>query len=99
MAERSSALEKCQRLPLTNSQEANNLIDLYGKISEKNPENSQVQNLIEETYRKAEQKGLEVNLPTSDHEREKISRPPLIEAQEQYTVLTKKESQNPHSNQ
>jgi tetratricopeptide (TPR) repeat protein len=93
------ALEECQRLPLTNSQEVNNLLDLYGKISEKHPDNGQVNNLIEEVYRKAEEKGLEVNLPTSNHEREKISRPPLIEAQEPYTILTENPSQNPHSNQ
>ena len=93
------ALEECQRLPLTNSQEANNLLSLYGKISEKNPENSQVQNLIEETYRKAEEKGLEVNLPTSNHEREKISRTPVIKAQEAYSILTEKSSKNPHSDQ
>jgi len=93
------ALEECQRLPLTNSQEVNNLLDLYGKISEKHPDNGHVKNLIEEIYRKAEEKGLEVNLPTSNHEREKISRPPLIEAQEPYTILTENPSQNPHSNQ
>jgi tetratricopeptide (TPR) repeat protein len=93
------ALEECQRLPLTNSQEANNLLSLYGKINEKNPENSQIQNLIEETYRKAEEKGLEVNLPTKNNEREQIFRPPLIEAQEPYTILTENPSQNPHSNQ
>ena len=93
------ALEECQRLPLTNSQEATNLLSLYGKISEKSPENSQVQNLIEETYRKAEEKGLEVNLPTSNHEREKISRTPVINAQEAYSILTEKSSKNPHSNQ
>jgi len=93
------ALQECQRLPLTNSQEANNLLSLYGKISEKNPENSQIQNLIEETYRKAEEKGLEVNLPTSNHEREKISRPPVINAQEPYSILTEKSTKNPHSDQ
>ncbi|MBA7515572.1 hypothetical protein ES705_07614 [subsurface metagenome] len=93
------ALAECQILPLTNSQEANNLLILYGKISEKNPENTQVQNLIEEAYRKAEEKGLEVNLPTSNHEREKISRTPVINAQEQYSILTEKSSKNPHSDQ
>lgn len=93
------ALEECQRLPLTNSQEANNLLSLYGKISEKNPENSQIRNLIEETYRKAKEKGLEVNLPTSNHEREKISRSPIINAQEQYSILTEESSKNPHSDQ
>lgn len=92
------ALKECHRLPLTNSQEVNNLLSLYGKISEKNPENSQVQNLIEETYREAEEKGLEVNLPTSNHEREKISRTPLVEAQEQYSILTEKGSKNTDSN-
>ncbi len=93
------ALEECQRLPLTNSQEANNLLSLYGKINKKNPENSQVQNLIEEAYRKAKEKGLEVNLPTSNHEREKISRTPVINAQEAYSILTEKSSKNPHSDQ
>ena len=93
------ALEECQRLPLTNSQEVNNLLDLCGKISEKHPDNGQVNNLIEEVYRKAEEKGLEVSLPTSNHEREKISRPPVINAQEPYTILTENPSQNPHSNQ
>ncbi|MDH5174906.1 MAG: hypothetical protein OEW43_06585, partial [Elusimicrobiota bacterium] len=93
------ALAECQRLPLTNSQEANNLLTLYGKISEKNPENTQVQNLIEETYRKAEEKGLEVNLPTSNQEREKISRTPVINAQEAYSILTEKSSKNPPSEQ
>jgi len=93
------ALEECQRLPLTNSQEANNLLSLYGKISEKNPENSQIQNLIEETYRKAEKKGLEVNLPTANHEREKISRTPVINAQEAYSILTEKSSKNTPSDQ
>ncbi|MDH5661425.1 MAG: hypothetical protein OEY92_00355, partial [Elusimicrobiota bacterium] len=93
------ALADCQRLPLTNSQEANNLLSLYGKISEKNPENTQVQNLIEETYRKAEEKGLEVNLPTSNQEREKISRTPVINAQEAYSILTEKSSKNPPSEQ
>jgi len=91
------ALAECQRLPLTNSQEANNLLSLYGKISEKNPENSQIQNLIEETYKEAEEKGLEVNLPTSNHEREKISRTPVINPQEAYSILTEKSSKNPHS--
>jgi len=93
------ALKECQELPLTNSQEANNLLSLYGKISEKNPENSQIQNLIEETYRKAEEKGLEVNLPTKDHEREKISRTPIINAQEAYSILTEKSTKNPPSDQ
>jgi tetratricopeptide (TPR) repeat protein len=93
------ALAECQRLPLTNSQEANNLLSLYGKISEKNPENSQVQNLIEETYRKAEEKGLEVNLSTSNQEREKISRTPVINAQEAYSILTEKSPKNPPSDQ
>jgi len=93
------ALEECQRLPLTNSQEANNLLSLYGKISEKNPDNGQVKNLIEETYRKAEEKGLEVNLPTSNQEREKISRTPVINAQEAYSILTEKSSKNPPSDQ
>jgi len=92
------ALEECQRLPLTNSQEANNLLSLYGKISEKNPENSQIQNLIEETYKKAEEKGLEVNLPTSNHEREKISRTPVINIQEAYSILTEKSSQKLDTN-
>jgi len=93
------AIQECQRLPLTNSQEANSLLGLCGKISEKSPENSQIHNLIEETYRKAEEKGLEINLPTEDHEREKISRPPLIQAQESYTILGEKKSQNPHPEQ
>ncbi|NIM03175.1 hypothetical protein GTN66_03370 [bacterium] len=93
------ALQECQRLPLTNSQEANNLLTLYGKINEKNPENSQIQNLIEETYKKAEEKGLEVNLPTSNQEREKISRTPVINAQEAYSILTEKSSKNPPSDQ
>jgi len=93
------ALAECQRLPLTNSQEATNLLSLYGKISEKNSEDSQIQNLIEETYRKAEEKGLEVNLPTSNHEREKISRTPVINAQEAYSILTEKSSKNPPSDQ
>ena len=93
------ALAECQRLPLTNSQEANNLLSLYGKISEKNPENSQIQNLIEETYKEAEEKGLEVNFPTSNHEREKISRTPVINAQEAYSILTEKSSKNPPSDQ
>jgi len=84
------ALAECQRLPLTNSQEANSLLALYGKINEKNPENSQIQNLIEETYKEAEEKGLEVNLPTKNNEREQIFRPPLIKAQEPYTILTEK---------
>jgi len=91
------ALAECQRLPLTNSQEANNLLSLYGKISEKNPENSQIQNLIEETYRKAEQNGLKVDLLTKNNERKQIFRPPLIKAQEPYTILIEKNSQNPHS--
>ncbi|MFB0564049.1 MAG: hypothetical protein ACETWK_00035, partial [Candidatus Aminicenantaceae bacterium] len=91
------ALAECQRLPLTNSQEANNLLTLYGKINEKNPENSQIQNLIEETYKEAEEKGLEVNLPTSNQEREKISRTPVINAQEAYSILTEKSTKNPHS--
>jgi len=93
------ALAECHRLPLTNNQEANNLLSLYGKISEKHPDNSQIQNLIEETYREAEEKGLEVNLPTSNHEREKISRTPVINAQEQYSILTEKSSKNPQSDQ
>ncbi|MBA7519483.1 hypothetical protein ES705_11562 [subsurface metagenome] len=93
------ALEECKRLPLTNSQEATNLLSLYGKISEKHPDNTQIQNLIEEAYRKAEEKGLEVNLPTSNHEREKISRTPVINAQEQYSILTEKSSKNPRSDQ
>ena len=93
------ALAECQRLPLTNSQEANNLLSLYGKISEKNPENSQIQNLIEETYKEAEEKGLEINLPTSNQEREKVSRTPVINAQEAYSILTEKSSQNPPSDQ
>jgi len=91
------ALAECQRLPLTNSKEANNLLSLYGKISEKNPENSQIQNLIEETYRKAEQNGLKVDLLTKNNERDQIFRPPLIKAQEPYTILIEKNSQNPHS--
>jgi len=93
------ALAECHRLPLTNNQEANNLLSLYGKISEKHPDNSQIQNLIEETYQEAEEKGLEVNLPTSNHEREKISRTPVINAQEQYSILTEKSSKNPPSDQ
>jgi lipopolysaccharide biosynthesis regulator YciM len=93
------ALAECHRLPLTNNQEANNLLSLYGKISEKHPDNSQIQNLIEETYREAEEKGLEVHLPTSNHEREKISRTPVINAQEQYSILTEKSSENPPSDQ
>jgi len=93
------ALEECHRLPLTNNQEANNLLSLYGKISEKHPDNSQIQNLIEETYREAEEKGLEVNIPTSNHEREKISRTPVINAQEAYSILTEESSKNPHSDQ
>ncbi|MFB0565141.1 MAG: hypothetical protein ACETWK_05615, partial [Candidatus Aminicenantaceae bacterium] len=93
------ALEECQRLPLTNSQEATNLLRLYGKISEKNPENSHVQNLIEETYRKAKENGLEVNLSTSNQEREKISRTPVINAQEAYNILTEKSTKNPPSDQ
>lgn len=92
------ALAECHRLPLTNNQEANNLLSLYGKISEKHPDNSQIQNLIEETYREAEEKGLEVHLPTSNHEREKISRTPVINAQEQYSILTEESSKNPHQN-
>ncbi len=91
------ALAECRKLPLTNSQEANNLLTLYGKISEKNPDNSQIQNLIEETYKKAEEKGLEVNLPTSNQEREKISRTPVIDAQEAYSIITEKSSKNPPS--
>jgi len=91
------ALSECQRLPLTNSQEANNLLDLYGKISEKHPDNGQVKNLIEETYRKAEENGLEVNLLTKNNEREKIFRPPVINAQEAYSILIEKSSKNPHS--
>ena len=93
------ALTECHRLPLTNNQEANNLLSLYGKISEKHPDNSQIQNLIEETYREAEEKGLEVHLPTSNHEREKISRTPVINAQEAYSILTEESSKNPHSDQ
>jgi len=93
------ALAECQRLPLTNNQEANNLLSLYGKISEKHPDNSQIQNLIEETYREAEEKGLEVHLPTSNHEREKISRTPVINAQEAYSILTEKSPKNPPSDQ
>ncbi len=93
------ALTECHRLPLTNNQEANNLLSLYGKISEKHPDNSQIQNLIEETYREAEEKGLEVNIPTSNHEREKISRTPVINAQEQYSILTEESTKNPHSDQ
>jgi tetratricopeptide (TPR) repeat protein len=93
------ALEECQKLPLTNSQEVNNLLDLYGKISEKHPDNGHVKNLIEEIYRKAEEKGLEVNLPTSNHEREQISRTPVINAQEAYSILTEKSTKNPNSDQ
>lgn len=93
------ALAECHRLPLTNNQEANNLLSLYGKISEKHPDNSQIQNLIEETYREAEEKGLEVNIPTSNHEREKISRTPVINAQEAYSILTEESSKNPPSDQ
>ncbi len=70
------ALEECQKLPVTNSQEVNNLLDLYGKISEKHPDNGQVKNLIEETYRKAEESGLEINLPTKNNERANISPSP-----------------------
>jgi len=93
------ALEECQKLPLTNSQEVNNLLDLYGKISEKHPDNGQVKNLIEETYRKAEENGLEINLSTKNNEREQIFRPPLIKAQDPYTILTEKNSPNSHSEQ
>ena len=91
------ALKECQILPLTNSQEANNLLNLYEKISENYPDNGQVKNLIEEIYRKAEEKGLEVNLPTKNNEREKIFRPPLIKTQESYSILTEKSPSNPHS--
>jgi len=93
------AIQECQRLPLTNSQEVNRLLSFYAKISEKSPENSQIHNLIEETYRKVEEKGLEIDLVGKDHEREKIFRPPLIEAQESYTILGEKKSQNPHPEQ
>jgi tetratricopeptide (TPR) repeat protein len=81
-------LEECQKLPLTNSQEATNLLDLYGTISEKHPENSKVKNLIEEIYRKAEERGLEIKVPNPDNEREQIFRPPLMKVQEPYTILT-----------
>jgi len=91
------ALEECQRLPLSNSQEVNNLLALYGRISEKDPENSRVRDLIEETYRKAEEKGLETILTSASNEREKTFRPPLIEAQEQYSLLSQKTSSNPRS--
>ena len=93
------AIQECQRLPLTNSQEANNLLRFYGKISEKSPENIQIHNLIEDTYRKAEEKGLEIDFLGKDHEREKIFRPPVINAQEPYTILGEKKSQNPPSGQ
>jgi len=82
------ALEECQRLPLTNSQEANNLLNLYGKISESHPDNGQVKYLIEEIYRKAEANQLEIKLLTKDNERGQIFRPPIINAQEPYTILT-----------
>jgi len=93
------AIQECQRLPLTNSQEANSLLGLCGKISEKSPENIQIHNLIEETYRKVEEKGLKIDLLRKDHEREKIFRPPLIEAQEPYTILGEKKSQSPRPGQ
>jgi len=91
------ALEECQKLPLTNSQEVNNLLELYGKINEKHPENGQVQALIEQTYRKAEENGLEINLPTKNNEREQIFRPPLINAQDPYTILTENSPEKPDS--
>jgi tetratricopeptide (TPR) repeat protein len=89
------ALVECEMAPLTNGQELDSLLNLYAKINERRPGDSRVQALIEETYRKAEEQGLEVNLPRLNNEREQIFHPPIINAQEQYSILTEKDS--PHS--